>query len=121
MVFKSVDGVGKSRQVFLFGVPSLGLTSCKSLLLLVQITFLGSEGEERREEERERRVMERRHTKTHCLHFYRETFSFSYYLSTRNCLFQFFCMFISEASVGYSHLIRAGVTRVIYKCAKVVI
>lgn len=89
MVFKSVDGVGKSRQVFLFGVPSLALTSWKSLLLLVQITFLDSEGERRRKEETERRVMERWHTETHCLHFYCETFSFPYYLSTRNCLFQF--------------------------------
>lgn len=94
MVFKSVDGVGKSRQVFLLGVPSLALTSCKSLL--VQITFLDSEGERRRKEETERRVMERWHTETHCLHFYCETFSFPYYLSTRNCLFQFsvyICLF----------------------------
>lgn len=48
MVFRPVDRVGKSEQVFLFTVSSLALTSCKSLLLLVQMTFLDSEGEERR-------------------------------------------------------------------------
>jgi len=48
MIFKLVERIGKSGQVFLIRVSSLALTSCKSLLLLVQTTFLDSEGEERK-------------------------------------------------------------------------
>lgn len=101
MFFNSVDGVGKSGKVFLFQVPSLALTSCKSLLLLVQMTL--------REEERRKGTNRKKcHGKVahrNTLHFHCETFSFPYYLSSRNCLFQF-CyvdMFISETSVDSSH------------------
>lgn len=67
--------------------------------------------------------MERWSTETHCLCFHCETFSFPYYLSTRNCLFQYFYiyMFISEGSVEYSHLISAAVRGVIHKRTKAVI
>lgn len=102
----------------LLQVPSLAMTGCKSLLLLVQIAFLNSEG--RREESGERKVMEWQQTEIHA-YFHCATSSILCYLSTRNCLFHFFyvCMIISEASGKYSHLIGAAVRGVIGKRTRV--
>lgn len=105
MFFKPVDGLGKSEQVSLFGVPSLALTSCKSLLFFVRMTLLNNEQEERRKRERERRVTGSWHIETHYLNFCCETFLFSYYLSTRNCLFLYIYIYVYFRSFSCSILI----------------